>query len=93
MQHNKVSNVASEVLRTKQKELTFVCHSLCTYACRSYDCTYMIMNAYMTRFGGFLCTFVSTEHALYLLELDNTTCQMQIFDTKIFLLIIHFHIF
>ena len=27
-----------------------------------------------------------TEHALYLLELDNTTCQMQIFDTEIFLL-------
>ena len=44
MQHNKVSNVASEVLRTKQKEFTFVCHSLCSYACRPYDCTYMIMN-------------------------------------------------
>ena len=49
----------------------------------------MIMNAYMTRFGEFLCSCLSlpgfTEHALYLLELDNTTCQMQIFDTEIFL--------
>ena len=75
MQHNKVSNVASEVLRTKKKELTFVYHSLCTYACRSYDCTYVIMNAYMTRFGGFLCLCLSLPGftcILYLLELDNT---------------------
>ena len=59
LRHNKISNVASKVLKTKQKEFTFVL---------AYPCSFTLYS--MIRFGGFLCfMFISlpgfTEHALY----------------------------
>ena len=71
MTDNKVSNVASvsKVLKTKQKEFTFVL----AYACRFIinGCLYS-----MTRFGGFLCfMFIIRYQALqnmhYILELNK----------------------
>ena len=64
MTDNKVNNVASKVLKTKQKEFTFVLAYACGFIING--CLYS-----MTRFGGFLCfMFIIslpgfTEHALY----------------------------